>query len=710
MDCKEKENKKQKYKEKISNLTSNQMNLIHDYTENEMRKLKLICNPIIASKHLPNFLNDDIYSDALNVLLESVVSFDESKGVPFQKYLEGNIGKSSWQWSRDSRRLKRCNVQYGANGKPLKDENGNFVIIPNESLDADNDDGIDLVEKVSSDFNIDDEVNVLGENITKYMNSLGDIEKKIAEMFMNGYSSKEIKEDLGISSKQYSEYLADMKSYDKKKLLKIDGDMYSKEEPQMNTKPMTSEKTKNTSYSIESISKKLNRYKLRADHPLQRHSGQWNSITKSELVSDVLQGNSLTPIIISEEIKDNVVMHWIIDGKQRCTNLDDFLNDGFVISKKIQRRMIPYQTDKRDENGNIILNEDGFPIPEVKIFDIGGKKFSQLPEELQDVFKEYQYPVMLNLNCTKKDIAYDIARFNRCRPMNVAQNGWTGLEETFAEYVDNILKLDFFKPDCDKSSYTLANSKNGSLRRMIVESIITSNYIDNFDKNFRNMCEFLTDTASEGTFIDFYVLIDKLAGILDSSTASLFTAKDSFLWFALFNKFTTLGRDDVDFVDFAKEFISNLHNKEIDGVTFDELNEKGGTKDKCGIKRKITHLIALMNEYLGESIIVDETVTEEELSDFEFVKENVSDDVNEEDFEFYKDMVDDSVKCDTPLYEKCTPALIALMAIACQEEKDTEFESWAGKYAKDNITFSPSQKVNFMYMKNDFEKYCQSAV
>ena len=433
MDCKEKENKEQKYKEKISNLTSNQMNLIHDYTENEMRKIKLICNPIIASKHIPNFLNDDIYSDALNVLLESVVSFDESKGVPFQKYLEGNIGKSSWQWSRDSRRLKRCNVQYGANGKPLKDENGNFVIIPNASLDADNDDGIDLVEKVSSDFNIDDEVNVLGENITKYMNSLGDIEKKIAEMFMNGYSSKEIKEDLGISSKQYSEYLADMKSYDKKKLLKIDGDMHSKEEPQMNTKPMTSEKTKNTSYFIESISKKLNRYKLRADHPLQRHSGQWNSITKSELVSDVLQGNSLTPIIISEEIKDNVVMHWIIDGKQRCTNLDDFLNDGFVISKKIQRRMIPYQTDKRDENGNIILNEEGFPIPEVKIFDIGGKKFSQLPEELQDVFKEYQYPVMLNLNCTKKDIAYDIARFNRCRPMNVAQNGWTGLEETFAE-------------------------------------------------------------------------------------------------------------------------------------------------------------------------------------------------------------------------------------------------------------------------------------
>lgn len=710
MDCKEKEKKEQQYKEKVKNLTSEQLNLIKTYTENEMRQLKQICNPIIAKKHLPNFLNDDIYSDAQNVLLESVISFDESKGVPFQKYLEGNIGKSSWQWSRDSRRLKRCNVQYGADGKPLKDADGNNIIIPNASLDAENDEGIDVVEKIASNFDIDSEAQIFGDNIIKYMDSLGECQKKIAEMLMNGYSSKEIKEDLGLSSKQYSEYLADMKSYDKKKLLRINNDICNKEENPMDVKPMTSEKTKNTSYSIEAISKKLNRYKLRADHPLQRHSGQWNGITKSELVSDVLQGNSLTPIIISEEIKGNIVMHWIIDGKQRCTNLDDFLNDGFVISKKVQRYMIPYQTDKRDDDGNIILNEEGFPIPEVKEFDIRGKKFSQLPEELQDVFKEYQYPVMLNLNCTKKDIAYDITRFNRCRPMNVAQNGWTGLEETFAEFVDNILKLDFFKPDCSKSDYTVTNNKNGSLRRMIIEAIITSNYIDNFDKNFRNMCEFLTENANDGTFIDFYVLIDRLANVLDSSTASLFNAKDSFLWFALFDKFTTMGRDDSEFSGFAKEFVTNLHSKEIDGITFDELNGQGGTKNKCWIRKKITHLVTLMNEYFGESIIVDETITEEDITDFEFVKENVSDDVNEEDFEFYKDMVDDSVKCDTPLYEKCTPALIALMAIACQEEKDTEFESWAGKYAKDNITFSPSQKVNFMYMKNDFEKYCQSAV
>lgn len=52
--------------------------------------------------------------------------------------------------------------------------------------------------------------------------------------------------------------------------------------------------------------------------------------------------------------------------------------------------MIEYQSDKTDEYGNVILNEDGFPIPESKTFDIRGRNFSQLPEELQDKFRSYQ--------------------------------------------------------------------------------------------------------------------------------------------------------------------------------------------------------------------------------------------------------------------------------------------------------------------------------
>ncbi len=96
---------------------------------------------------------------------------------------------------------------------------------------------------------------------------------------------------------------------------------------------------------MEAISKKLRKHRLRDDHILQRTSGQWNLKTKSELMSDILQGRALTQVIISEEIKNGIQMLWLIDGKQRCTNIDDFMNDGFAISKNIKIRNIEYQAD-----------------------------------------------------------------------------------------------------------------------------------------------------------------------------------------------------------------------------------------------------------------------------------------------------------------------------------------------------------------------------
>lgn len=130
-----------------------------------------------------------------------------------------------------------------------------------------------------------------------------------------------------------------MKEYDKRKLLKTEEseDVNIEEELPMETKTTTSERTKSTSYSIESLSKQLRQHRLRDNHPLQRTSGQWNLLTKSELISDILQGNSLLQIVISEEIKAGITMHWLIDGKQRSTNLKDYLEDGFAVSKNVQR-------------------------------------------------------------------------------------------------------------------------------------------------------------------------------------------------------------------------------------------------------------------------------------------------------------------------------------------------------------------------------------
>lgn len=731
-----------------------------DKPEESAKKLHTMVDKILSQfGGITDFDKEECYSIAnlyiskyiKSQLDQNIEDFDEDK---FNGYMYFGITNKIKTYITRKNRGKRCQIVTSKEGdKEVKQ------YIYTTSLDnLMTDDGeTKYMDVIPSDFDIESSIDVgellnLGENVIRYISSLGTIQRQIADLIMQGCNSTEIKDILHISDKEYYTYLSDMKEYEKRKLLKTEEceNTNIEEELPMETKTTTSERTKSTSYSIESLSKQLRQHRLRDNHPLQRTSGQWNLLTKSELISDILQGNSLLQIVISEEIKAGITMHWLIDGKQRSTNLKDYLEDGFAVSKNVQRYMIEYQTDKTDEDGNVILNEDGFPIPESKTFDIRGKKFSQLPEELQDKFKDYQVPVMLNLNCTKKDIAYDIARFNRCRPMNVSQSGWLGLEESYAEYVDKILKMDFFKVDCDKSSYSNTNIKNGSLRRVIIEAIMTSKYLSHFDKDFGKMCIYLTENANESVFIDFYLTLEKLSNVLKGDTSDIFNNKNSFLWFALFDKFIEYGVEDNKFNDFIQEFKETLHSKEIDGVTYDCLNGQKGTKDRSSVTKRFNHLLTLMREYLHIEDSVEESesdVIKDDLFETEVVKE--SDDkkpiiaevteyseignkeiehvtgevVDKDTLEFVKMCVDDDVTdADIMDYEEDLDvvtldvdnnsklldgvnhkSLIALIAYAYKIDED--IDDWFKDYFKRTNTYEIDQKRNYLHMRNDFIRF-----
>ena len=731
-----------------------------DKPEESAKKLHNVVDKILKRfGGITDIDRDECYSIA-NLEITKYVKSQLDKGIEdfdedqFNGFIYFAISRKVKMHITRKNRQKRCKIVTKVeDGKEIKE-----YIYPTSLDNLMSDDGkTKMIDIIPSDFDIESSINVgellnLGENVVKYIASLGCIERKIADLIMQGCNPTEIKNILKLSDKEYNTYLSDMKEYEKRQLLKTEECEIAniEEELPMETKTTTSERTKSTSYSIESLSKQLRQHRLRDNHPLQRTSGQWNLLTKSELISDILQGNSLLQIVISEEIKAGIIMHWLIDGKQRSTNLKDYLEDGFAISKNVQRYMIEYQTDKTDEDGNVILNEDGFPIPESKTFDIRGKKFSQLPEELQDKFKDYQVPVMLNLNCTKKDIAYDIARFNRCRPMNDSQSGWLGLEESYAEYVDKILKMDFFKVDCDKSSYSNTNIKNGSLRRVIIEAIMTSKYLSHFDKDFGKMCIYLTENANESVFIDFYLTLEKLSNVLKGDTSDIFNNKNSFLWFALFDKFIEYGVEDDKFNDFIQEFKETLHSKEIDGVTYDCLNGQKGTKDRSSVTKRFNHLLTLMKEYLHieDSIEGSESdVIEDDLFDTEVVEESddkkpiiaevteysaignkeierVSGEVVDKDtLEFVKMCVDDGVTdADILDYEEDLDvvtldvdnnsklldgvnhkSLIALIAYAYKIDED--IDDWFKDYFKRTNTYEIDQKRNYLHMRNDFIRF-----
>ena len=109
-------------KEKLADLKDWQLSLLTEYCEDDMKKVKRIVNKCAKGLNLPYSDYDFLYGEAEDKLLESVVSFDSSKGAKFKTFLTGNIGRSVATWYRDNyQRSKRRNL--------AKDQNGKICII-----------------------------------------------------------------------------------------------------------------------------------------------------------------------------------------------------------------------------------------------------------------------------------------------------------------------------------------------------------------------------------------------------------------------------------------------------------------------------------------------------------------------------------------------------------------------------------------------------
>lgn len=616
-------------------------NVLQDHYKENGRKLKqMVDNITYKYGGLSEKDKDDFYSIANHTISEIIKAIDDPEA---ERKYDPNKGNFTGYIYRAISLAIIDDIKYRNAGKRSVhyiDEHGEKIFLPTISIDApigeddsftvgdflcSQSDNFDILHEIGTEDNM-----ILDEKMQKYLDSLTETQRSILQLKTKGFSTEEIRTKLKLSKKQYERQMQEIKSYEHTKFLYRDENASSqttKEDIKMTPVITTSEKYKDAHYSIESIRKKLKKYIWRDDHPLQRHAAQWNLYSKSELISDILQGKPLGQIIVSEEIKNGVTMYWIIDGKQRCTNIDDFCADGFAISKKVQRPLITYQTPKRDENGEQMYNEDKFPIFEFKSFDIRKKRFHQLPEELQDKILEYQMPTMLNLNCTKAEIAYDIARFNRSRPMNANQNGWTGIDEAYAEMIDNIIKLNFFKEDFIGSNYTSKNNSSGLMRRVIVESIMTINFINDFNRDFRKNCEYISDEANDMVFASFYELVERLMEVANEETAKIFNVKDSFLWFAVFNECCNYNISDTQFVEFVEQFNVSLHSKEVDGISFDSLCN-GRTKNENHVRNRIKFIIDLMLGYFDiEEEAKEETIFEFDSSWAEYVENFINTDL-----------------------------------------------------------------------------------
>ena len=190
--------------------------LIRQYCDNKMKQLRKICDPIIRLMNVPLSEYDDLYSDAMKVVLESVENFNQERNCSFNTFLVGNI-KRSFQ---DKHRWKRCNLETDERGNLKRNEQGQTISIPNVSLDVKTEDGIDLAEKIACVENNTDEEE-LSPQMEEYLNGLSKVQRKILIHLADGYKKEEIIAMLNIDDFLYKDSIMAIKDEKNKRKIRM---------------------------------------------------------------------------------------------------------------------------------------------------------------------------------------------------------------------------------------------------------------------------------------------------------------------------------------------------------------------------------------------------------------------------------------------------------------------------------------------------------
>lgn len=405
------------------------------------------------------------------------------------------------------------------------------------------------------------------------------------------------------------------------------------------------DKIKRDTYMVSKLSGMINRGDLRENHPQQRKSGQWDNSTRDNFIVTVIKNEDFDPIKICEQLTEEGIVLWLIDGLQRSTTIANYKSGKFALGKKIDPYVIEYQESIKGEDGNITYENISY--------DLRGKAYKDLPEKLKEDFDNCPVNIVKHLDCTDEEVGRHIVRYNSGRPMVTAQKISAYMHNT-AKYVKELSGHAFFN-DC--ANYSQTADKNGTVDKVVSETIMGLNFFEAWNKDAKKIGKHLNDNATEDMFKCFSVYLDRLLEVITPQTGKLFSPKNALIWFMLFDRFVKKGLPDDKFQLFLEHYeelkrikVKVLHDYMLvkgsgeytDTLSFVELDGCKSTKDKGVIEDKLLILETIMNEFLHINDKENEEVADShDITAKEIIKEYVYKNAEEEDIELYEMMAND---------------------------------------------------------------------
>lgn len=465
-----------------------------------------------------------------------------------------------------------------------------------------------------------------------------------------------------------------------------------------------SDQTREKTFTMESYLKKIRTGDIREDQDVQRLSGQWKANHMNELIHTVLTGGYIPPLLMGEEdIEYGMNQLWLIDGVQRTSSLCLFRDNCYKISSAIRNSRITYQVKVLDKDKNPLKDENGDYIWESVECDISGKYFKDLPVELQEKFNEFQTKIVIFQHCTMLRISELVCIYNNHVAMNAAQTAFTYISN-YAREIRLLTRqpnLHSFFKNC--GFYKSSEYTNGTLDRIVMESVMTMFHINNWQKMAKKMGTYLNENSSKEEFSILKSNLDRLESVCKDQFKNLFTSKDSFIWIALFHRFTQLGIEDKRFADFLIEFQKNMTNikfKEYEDKSFDSIDDGKGSKDKNLVITKMKMLESLMFDFFKVK------------NTFQIIKEKINAEVTSydiEDYEIFFNSIINKISKSSKLVDKeMRPSFIALVAYAYHNDLDNFFEAWMKSFLQKKYKLCKDQIENYTKLETEFVSYINS--
>lgn len=326
-----------------------------------------------------------------------------------------------------------------------------------------------------------------------------------------------------------------------------------------------------------------------SNHADTQRKPAWKAIINGLIVT-VLTDDYIPPIILAEE--DNSQLD-IVDGGSRTAAFMMYRYGNYRISSAVENALIPYKKKRKDEGGNILWEDASF--------NIKGKTYEQLPDELKKKFNEYQIETVIHEYCNKNKIAGYIKRYNEHSSMNTNQKAFTYIDR-FANRIHKIMDSKFFL-ECNV--YSANDYEKGVIERILIETIMCSNHFGEWSRQARKLFQYVNDHGNDYEFDQLEENIYRLGNIVTEDIKDIFNKKDSSIFFTLFDRFTKLGIEDAAFAAFLRKFKSDFRktSRNKNGLLFDEIKQNKSTKSRQVIIDKLELLEGLLNDFTGGNLL-----------------------------------------------------------------------------------------------------------